>query len=71
MKNQIKFNNTLQFAKDLDKNDPLKSFRERFYIPILHGKDCIYFTGNSLGLQSKNAQDYVLDEMENWANYGV
>ena len=71
MSNQINFENTLHYAKELDKNDPLKSFREKFYIPILHGKDCIYFTGNSLGLQSKNAQDYVLDEMENWANYGV
>ena len=71
MNNQLKFDNTLQFAKDLDKNDPLQAFSEKFYIPILHGKDCIYFTGNSLGLQSKNAQDYVLDEMENWANYGV
>jgi kynureninase len=71
MSNQTNFENTLQYARELDKKDPLKNFRERFYIPILHGKDCIYFTGNSLGLQSKNAQDYVLDEMENWANYGV
>jgi kynureninase len=71
MSNQINFENILQYARELDKKDPLKNFRERFYIPILHGKDCIYFTGNSLGLQSKNAQDYVLDEMENWANYGV
>ena len=65
------FENTIAFAQQLDKEDPLKSFRDQFYIPILHGKDCIYFTGNSLGLQPKTAQDYVLDEMENWANYGV
>lgn len=67
----MNFENTLEFARQQDENDPLKNYREKFYIPILNGKDCIYFTGNSLGLQPKTAQDYVLDEMENWANYGV
>lgn len=65
------FENTPAFARELDKEDPLKKFRDQFYIPLLHGEDCIYFTGNSLGLQPRTAQDYVLDEMENWANYGV
>lgn len=67
----MNFENTLEFAKHEDEKDPLKNYRDKFYIPILNGKDCIYFTGNSLGLQPKTAQDYVLDEMENWANYGV
>ncbi|HEU5052252.1 MAG TPA: kynureninase [Hanamia sp.] len=68
---KMNFENTLQFAQKLDETDPLQNFREQFYIPILNEKECIYFTGNSLGLQPKRAQDYVLDEMENWANYGV
>src|SRR5690242_8957769 len=67
----MNFENTIEFAKREDEKDPLRSFRDQFYIPILHGKDCIYFNGNSLGLQPKTAQDLVLDEMENWANYGV
>lgn len=67
----MKFENTREFAQQSDRSDPLQNFRDKFYIPILHGKECIYFTGNSLGLQPKIAQDYVLDEMENWANYGV
>ena len=67
----MNFENRIEFAQQLDKDDPLKKFRNQFYIPILNGKDCIYFTGNSLGLQPKTAQEYVLDEMENWANYGV
>ncbi len=67
----MNFENTLEFAKQQDEKDPLKKFRDKFYIPILNGKECIYFTGNSLGLQPKTAQNYVLDEMENWANYGV
>lgn len=65
------FENTIEFAKQQDEKDPLQNFRDQFYIPILNGKDCIYFNGNSLGLQPKTAQDLVLNEMENWANYGV
>ncbi len=67
----MQFENTLAFAKQMDEEDPLKGFRDKFYIPHLNGKESIYFTGNSLGLQSKNTQDYVLNELEDWANYGV
>ncbi|MGG9960588.1 kynureninase [Ferruginibacter sp. SUN106] len=67
----MKFENILAFAKQLDENDPLKHFRDQFYIPIINGKECIYFTGNSLGLQPKTTQDYVLNELEDWANFGV
>jgi kynureninase len=67
----MKFENTLAFARHLDEGDTLKKFRDRFYIPIVNGKECIYFTGNSLGLQPKTTQDYVLTELEDWANYGV
>lgn len=55
----------------MDSNDPLKDFREKFYIPIINKKQCIYFVGNSLGLQPKTTQDYIYNELENWANYGV
>jgi kynureninase len=65
------FQNTLSFAKELDSKDPLKHFREMFYIPLMFGKECIYFTGNSLGLQAKRTQDYVVDELEDWASLGV
>lgn len=67
----IEFKNTLDYAQFLDQNDALRSFREQFYIPLMHGKEAIYFTGNSLGLQPKRTQDYVLNELEDWANYGV
>lgn len=65
------FENTLAFATALDKQDPLQHFRDKFYIPIINGKECIYFTGNSLGLQPRTTQDYVLNELEDWANFGV
>lgn len=67
----MKFENSLAFAKKLDSGDPLRQFRDRFYIPVVNGKECIYFTGNSLGLQPKSTQEYVLNELEDWANYGV
>lgn len=67
----IKFKNTPEYAKYLDETDPLKHFRDQFYIPLVNGKEAIYFTGNSLGLQPKRTQDYVLNELEDWANYGV
>lgn len=67
----MNYQNTLEFAKELDTDDPLKDFRDKFYIPIINKKQCIYFVGNSLGLQPKTTQDYIYNELENWANYGV
>lgn len=67
----MNFQNTPAFAKELDAQDELKNFRDQFYIPLVHGKEAIYFTGNSLGLQPKTTQDYVLNELEDWASFGV
>ena len=67
----MNFQNTLEFARELDDKDPLKHFKEMFYIPLMFGKECIYLTGNSLGLQPKRTQDYVVDELEDWASLGV
>jgi kynureninase len=63
--------NTLAFAQQLDEQDELRSFREKFYFPQHQGKDCIYFTGNSLGLQPRNVQAYVQQELNDWSNMGV
>ena len=67
----MEFKNTLAFARQLDQNDLLSSFRNKFYIPLIHGKECIYFTGNSLGLQPKTVKKYVDQELEDWARMGV
>jgi kynureninase len=67
----MQFQNSAAFATQMDEQDPLKNFREQFYIPLINGKESIYFTGNSLGLQAKTTQDYVLNELEDWANFGV
>jgi kynureninase len=67
----MKYENTLAFAQQMDTNDSLKNYRDKFYFPMLNGKKTIYFTGNSLGLQPKSTQDYVLNELEDWATFGV
>ena len=67
----MNFENTLEFAKKLDAEDSLKTYRSKFHYPQLNGKDVIYFTGNSLGLQPKIAEGYVDDIMKDWANLAV
>ena len=65
------FENTLSFARKLDRNDPLKKFRAQFLLPKVKGKTALYFTGNSLGLQPKSAKKYIQQELNDWANLGV
>jgi kynureninase len=63
--------NSLAFAKQLDANDSLKSYRNKFHIPQHNGSDMVYFTGNSLGLQPKTTKDYIQQELNDWATFGV
>ena len=67
----MNFENTIEYARQLDEQDNLKAFREQFYIPIITEQECVYFNGNSLGLQPKVTQEYILDKLEDWANLGV
>jgi kynureninase len=67
----MNFESSLNFAKKLDREDPLKSYRSKFHIPVLNGKQAIYFTGNSLGLQPKSAKTFLNQEMKDWASLGV
>ncbi len=66
------FEDTLEFAQQLDKNDPLAQYREKFFIPKMeNGKECIYLCGNSLGLQPKTVRQAIGQELDDWAKYGV
>jgi kynureninase len=67
----MNFENTLEFATGLDEQDTLGRFRERFFIPQRNGKDCIYLTGNSLGLQPKTVARFIRQELDDWAKFGV
>jgi kynureninase len=68
---KVNFENSIEFAKALDVNDPLKKFRERFMIPSINGKEQIYFLGNSLGLQSRNVKEEIDKILDQWAGLGV
>ena len=65
------FQNTLEFAKELDQQDELHHWQDEFIFPQHNGKNVIYFTGNSLGLQPKSAKTYVDEVMNDWANLAV
>src|SRR5688500_4164669 len=67
----MKFENSLSFARSLDRTDPLRSFRSKFHLPKVKGKTAIYFTGNSLGLQPKTSKKFVDEELADWATLGV
>lgn len=67
----MKFENSLAFAQQLDQQDPLSAYRERFFIPTFHQKGVRYFTGNSLGLQPKSTATYIQQELNDWAKWGV
>ena len=65
------FQNTREFAQELDAQDKLGHYRNEFIFPEVNGKKVIYFTGNSLGLQPKRTKKYVDEVMEDWAKLAV
>ncbi|KAJ9255808.1 hypothetical protein DTO207G8_2825 [Paecilomyces variotii] len=76
-----------EYAQSLDKQDPLRDFRDEFIIPSkkdlkrktlavteeesLSDPRCIYLCGNSLGLQPKNTRKYIDRYLRTWAIKGV
>src|SRR5438067_3991289 len=72
LRSVMQFSADEDFAKQLDVQDPLRTFREQFHLPL--GKDrrpLIYFAGNSLGLMPKSAKQIVEQELDDWATLGV
>lgn len=65
------YQNTIEFAREMDEKDPLKSFRDKFYFPTFHSNEVVYLTGNSLGLQPKTTEKYIKEELDAWAKFGV
>ena len=62
-----KFETTRDFARKLDREDPIGHFRRRFH--ILDGT--IYMDGNSLGLLSKDAERCVLRVLDEWRKKAI
>ena len=63
--------NYLDQARELDAQDALATFRERFHFPQFEGRPVLYFTGNSLGLQPTTVQQIVDEELADWRTFGV
>lgn len=55
------------YALQMDAEDPLAGYKDRFY--HLPGK--IYMDGNSLGLQSSDAEDALLKILGEWKTLGI
>jgi kynureninase len=62
---------SLEYARSLDSQDPLAAYRDRFHIPVINGKEQIYFCGNSLGLQPKSTREHLEVELKDWETLGV
>ncbi|UYV51470.1 kynureninase [Priestia megaterium] len=61
------FKPTLEYAKQLDQEDSLSSFRDEFYLK----PDSIYMDGNSLGLLSKRAERRLIEVLNDWKEQGI
>ncbi|MBT3177362.1 MAG: kynureninase [Desulfobacula sp.] len=62
-----KFEPNEAFAKNLDSEDILSKFRNKFYIP----EDTIYMDGNSLGLLSKDAEKNIARVTKEWKQNAI
>jgi kynureninase len=56
-----------EFAAERDALDPLRTFRERFYL----APGAIYLDGNSLGLLSRDAEASVLQALDAWRTRAI
>src|SRR5215204_2415588 len=67
----MEFQNSVAFAKELDANDELTRFRDKFIIPKKDDEEQIYFLGNSLGLQPVSTSENIQQILDQWASHGV
>lgn len=59
-------------VEEWDRTDGLAHLREQYHFPIdRNGQPVVYLTGNSLGLQPKGVESYLMEEVEDWRTYGV
>lgn len=58
---------SLAYAQQQDREDKLYGFRSRFYFPSAP----IYFVGNSLGLQPRDTEQYIQQELADWRDKAI
>jgi kynureninase len=68
----MNYKDTANFASELDAKDELRNYRNEFHIPLQkNGEPHVYMCGNSLGLQPKRTKEFLNQELEDWATFGV
>src|ERR1700743_1693312 len=67
----MSYQNTLEFALEMDAKDPLAHFQSQFLVPQINGKPAIYLCGNSLGLQPVAAKKHIDAQLNNWKNLAI
>ncbi|MFA0961417.1 kynureninase [Roseivirga sp. BDSF3-8] len=67
----MEYSFSAELARQLDEEDILADFRDRFFIPEVNRREAIYFCGNSLGLQPKSTSAYLEAEMKVWREKAV
>ena len=68
----MNYKDTANFASELDAKDDLRSYRNEFHIPLQkNGDPHVYMCGNSLGLQPKRTKEFLNQELDDWATFGV
>lgn len=68
---KIHYEASRAYARQMDQEDPLRSFRQEYHFPPFKDRGTLYFCGNSLGLQPKGAQEAVEQELARWRELGV
>src|SRR6266436_5305715 len=68
MRAHMIFEDSLAWARAQDAADELAPLRGEFLLPE---SGPLYFAGHSLGLQPRRAREYVLQELDDWARFGV
>lgn len=78
----VAYERSEEFAQSMDDADALAYLRDEFLFPTIESLEsgfwspdessrCIYLAGNSLGLQPRKTRDYIGQELDDWAAYGV
>lgn len=67
----MKFRADADFAAQLDQQDSLAYYREKFHVPRHADSEEIYLCGNSLGLQPKSAERFLREELDDWQRLAV
>jgi kynureninase len=58
---------TVQFAREMDKQDTMSAFKSEFYLP----ENQLYMDGNSLGLMSKRSEATLGKLVASWRDKGI